>query len=188
MKYYKLGMDMERSNDIVCHYKNDLGMQQNMLIVGKECLEWNNDFEFYYDKNEGSFASDYLANDKGWFVVSEKLKNIMSEIESDIQYIPVRIVENSTNELLDGYFIANILRVVDALCLEKSKYFTTEIEGIGTIYTVSKYGIYQAKTSNSDIFKLANRQEVPIFVSENFANEIARNGITGISLIEIEVQ
>ena len=188
MKYFKLVMDMERCNDIVCHYKTDLGMQQNMLIVGKECLEWNNDFEFYYDKNEGSFASDYLANDKGWFVVSKKLKNLMSELETDIQYIPVRIVENSTKELLEGYFIANILRVVDALCLEKSKYFATEIEGIGTIYTVSKYGIYEAKTSNSDVFKLANRQEVPIFVSEIFADKIAQNGITGISLIEIEVQ
>ena len=23
MKYYKLSMDMERENDIVCHYQND---------------------------------------------------------------------------------------------------------------------------------------------------------------------
>lgn len=188
MRYFKLVMYMERSNDIVCHYENDFGMQQNMLIVGKECFEWKDKFEFFYDKSEGSLATDYLANDKGWFVVSEKLKNVMDELDTDIQYIPVRIVDKKTNELLKGYFIANILRVVDALCLDKSKYFTTEIQRMGTIYTVSKYGIYQAKTNNSDVFKLANRQEIPIFVSEKFAKAITHNGISGISLIEIEVQ
>lgn len=31
MKYYKLSMDMERENDIVCHYQNDYGIQQNVF-------------------------------------------------------------------------------------------------------------------------------------------------------------
>lgn len=188
MKYFKLLMNMERLDNIICHYENDFGLQQNMLIVGKECREWKNEFELFYNKNEGYLATDYLANDKGWFVVSEKLKNVIDNLNTDIQYFPVRVVEKSTNEILMGYYVANILRVVDALCIEKSKYFTTEIEEIGTIYTVSKYGIYQAKTNNSDVFKLANRQEIPIFVSEKFVNAINDNAISGISLIEIEVQ
>lgn len=28
MKYYKLSMDMERENDIVCHYQNDYGIRK----------------------------------------------------------------------------------------------------------------------------------------------------------------
>jgi len=69
-------MDMERENDIVCHYENDFGIQQNELIVGKVFDGWDNSFKFIFDKSEGSVAADYLANDKGWFVVSGKLKKI----------------------------------------------------------------------------------------------------------------
>lgn len=82
----------------------------------------------------------------------------------------------------------NVLRVVDALCLEKSKYFETEISGIGTVYTVSKYGIYSDKTENSDVFKLGNRQQVPLFVSEKFKILMEEESITGITLTEIAVQ
>ena len=62
-----------------------------------------------------------------------------------------------------------------------------EIEGIGTIYTVSKYGIYADKTDSADVFKLSNRQEIPIFVSEKFKDLIQKVNITGISLTEISV-
>lgn len=187
MKYYKLSMDMERENDIVCHYKNDFGIKQNVFTVGKLYEGWDNKFEFYYDKQEGEFPTDYLANDKGWFVVSEKLHEILKSVNTEIQFLPVKIIENNSKEELKGYYIANIIRVVDALCLDKSEYFETEIPGIGTIYTVSKYGIFAEKTEGSDIFKLSNRQEIPIFVSERFMEVIERENITGISLREISV-
>lgn len=74
MKYYKLSMDMKREKDIVCHYTNDFGIQQNELNVGKPYKGWDGKFEFYYDKQEGDVLTDYIANDKGWFVVSNKLK------------------------------------------------------------------------------------------------------------------
>ena len=41
MKYYKLTMDMERENDIVCHYQDDLGLQQNIFNVGKVYEGWD---------------------------------------------------------------------------------------------------------------------------------------------------
>ena len=70
--------------------------------------------------------------------------------------------------------IANIIKVVDALYLDKSQYFSTEIEGIGTIYTVSKYGIYAEKTDGADVFKLSNRQQIPMFASEKFKDLIEK--------------
>ena len=182
MKYYKLSMDMERENDIVCHYQNDYGIQQNVFNVGRFYENWDGKFEFYYNKMEGHVLTDYLANDKGWFVVSNRLQSILQKLNTEIQYLPVRIVEENSNENLEEYYIANITRVVDALCLEKSLYFETEIPSIGTIYTVSKYCIYDERTENSDIFKLANRQEIPIFVSERFKKIIEEEKITGICL------
>ena len=187
MKYYKLAMNMERENDIVCHYQNDFGLQQNIFNVGKLYEGWKGNFEFYYDKTEGDILTDYVANDKGWFVVSNKLKNILNTMNTEIQFLPVRIVESNSKEVLKNYYIANIMRVVDALCLEKSDYFETKIPGKGTIYTVSKYGIYGKKTEDSDIFKLANRQEIPIFVSERFKKIMEEKNITGICLREVKV-
>ena len=49
MKYYKLSMDMERENDIICHYQNDYGIQQNALNTGKVFENWDDRFEFFYD-------------------------------------------------------------------------------------------------------------------------------------------
>lgn len=58
MKYYKLSMDMERENDIVCHYQNDYGIQQNALNVGKVFDGWDDRFEFLYTKEEGDVWTD----------------------------------------------------------------------------------------------------------------------------------
>lgn len=187
MRYYKLSMDMERTNDIVCHYKDDFGIQQNRLNIGKVFEQWDSRFEFYYDEQEGNEWSDYLANDKGWFVVSDKLRKVMLELNIEIQFLPVSIRNINSNIVSNNYYIANIIKVVDALCLDKSTYFQTEIEGVGVIYTVSKYGIYESKTEGADVFKLSNRQEIPIFVSEKFKSLAEINGITGISLVEISV-
>lgn len=187
MKYYKLSMDMERENDIVCHYQNDYGIQQNALNVGKFFEGWDDKFEFFYTKDEGDVWTDYLANDKGWFLVSKRLKQLLDSVNTDIQFLEVKIKERNNEKVFNEYYIANIIKVVDALCLDKSQYFATEIEGIGTIYTVSKYGIYADKTDGADVFKLLNKQQIPIFVSETFKDLIERENITGISLVEISV-
>ena len=57
-----------------------------------------------------------------------------------------------------------------------------------SVYTVSKYGIYSDKTENSDVSKLGNRQQVPLFVSEKFKILMEEESITGITLTEIAVQ
>lgn len=187
MKYYKLSMDMERENDIICHFQNDYGIQQNALNTGKVFENWDDRFEFFYTKEEGDVWTDYLVNDKGWFLVSNRLKTLLESVNTDIQFLKVGIKETNNGEDFKQYYIANIIKVVDALCLDKSEYFETEIEGIGTIYTVSKYGIYADKTDSADVFKLSNRQEIPIFVSEKFKDLIQKVNITGISLTEISV-
>lgn len=187
MKYYKLTMDMERENDIVCHFDNEFDIPQNALVVGKKYDGWNENLEIYYSSEEGHVWTDYLSNDKGWFLISEKLKTLLESVNTDIQFLKVLVREYKDNRLRKYYYFANVLRVVDALCLEKSKYFETEIAGVGTVYTVSKYCIFADKTENSDVFKLANRQQIPLFVSEKFKNIIDEYAITGISLNEIKV-
>lgn len=188
MKYYKLSMDMNGGNDIICHFDDKFTIPQNALIMGKYFNQWDDKTVIRFSIEEGSVWTDYLANDKGWFLVSEKLKKILESVDTDIQFLKVTVEEYNGLRLSRKYYFANVLRVVDALCLEKSKYFETEISGIGTVYTVSKYGIYSDKTENSDVFKLGNRQQVPLFVSEKFKILMEEESITGITLTEIAVQ
>lgn len=72
-------------------------------------------------------ATDFLANDKGWFLVSDKLRKVLESLNTEIQFLPVKIMERKSKKELPNYYIANILRVVDALCLEKSVYFEVYI-------------------------------------------------------------
>ena len=185
MKYFKLTIGMSRKHDVIGHCDND-DIQQNDFIIAKKCMKWENHFQFFYDKSEGYIRTDSLANDKGWLVVSERLKRLLERMNTEIQFLPVEVVDRDSN-VKYRYYIANILRLVDALCLEHSDYFETEILGLGTIYTVSKFAIYENRTQNSDIFKLMNRQEVPVFVSEKFKNIIVDNRMTGMSFTEIRV-
>ncbi len=188
MRYYKLSMDMEKEKDVILHCKNCVDIELNTFSVGRYYDNYDKSIKFYYDVNEGDVWTDFLANDKGWFIVSEKLRLILQGLNSEIQFIDILICDNDGTTVDRKYYIANIVKVVDALCLEKSDYFETYIEGRGTIYTVSKYGIYENKTECADIFKLDNWQQIPIFVSETFKKTIEDNNCTGMSFREIAVE
>ena len=84
MDFYKLQMDRERNNDILAHYEDDFGIYLTEMVIGKRYEGWDGRFTFFYDQSEGSFPSDYLANDKGWFVVSDKLKRMMESLDTEI--------------------------------------------------------------------------------------------------------
>ncbi|EIT86171.1 hypothetical protein A374_06216 [Fictibacillus macauensis ZFHKF-1] len=174
MNFYKLSIDATRKNDIICYYKNDLGIHQYKLNAGKSFNRWDERFIFQYDHHEGEVPTDYLDNDMGWFVVSSRLKTIMETLHTKIEYFPVDVVEIQSGERVEGYYIANILKVVHALCLEESDYHEMQTKSAGTIYNVRKYAIYESKVENSDIFKLGDRQEIPIFVSERFKTVIEK--------------
>ena len=186
MKYYHLFEDMDRTNDVICHYTDDYNIPLGTFFFGKVYNEWNDKFEFYYDVHEGEILTDFIANDKGWFLVSEKLKSIFESMNTEIQFIPVKL--NEINSMFSiTYYIANILRIADALCLEKSDYFEKTLAKTGTLYFISRYCIYDEKTNNSDIFKIknGNRCDSGIFVSERFKQAIENEGITGIYLHQI---
>ena len=187
MKYYELSADVDKENVIICHYYSDFNVPYLQLIVGEKCESWNDDTEFYFLSEEGNIWTDYLFNDKGWFLVSKRLRAILEKLNTDIQFLRITVKEKNNVEPSREYFAANILRMVDALCLEKSKYFETNVKGIGTVYTISEYGVYANRTEGSDVFKLKKWQNIPIFVSETFKKVIEAYGITGISLREINV-
>ena len=108
-------------------------------------------------------------------------------MNTQIEFFPVNVKEMNNRGRSKEYYVANIVKVVEALCLDESDYSQVEIDGIGIVYIVSLYGIYAEKTEDADVFKLGNRQEIPIFVSERFKKRIEEEKISGIALNEINV-
>ena len=105
-------MDVERENDIVCHYQNDFGIQLNTFQVGEFYENWDGKFEFFYDKKEGYVQTDYLANDKGWFLVSNKLKNILETLHTEIPiFVSERFQKIMKSEHITGIYLREIRTV-----------------------------------------------------------------------------
>ena len=90
-------------NDIICHFQNDYGIQQNALNTGKVFENWDDRFEFFYTKEEGDVWTDYLANDKGWFLISNRLKTLLESVNTDIQFLKVGIKETNNGEDFKHY-------------------------------------------------------------------------------------
>lgn len=76
---------------IVCLSNDDEDINGYELCIGKEYKRWDGKFQFYYDQDQGSKETDYLVNDMSWFLISEKLKAILDEMNTTIQYLPVQI-------------------------------------------------------------------------------------------------
>ena len=73
MNYYKIFTNTT-NGDVILHYKEDYGISLNSLVIGKKFDNWDDRFSFYYDKTEGNIWNDCVCNDKGWLVISERLK------------------------------------------------------------------------------------------------------------------
>jgi hypothetical protein len=185
MKYYKILMDDKTENDIVCHYTNDYGIGYDALCQGKEFHDWNDAFMFYYDEREGNIPTDYLANDKGWFLISAELKELLREMNIACQYFRIPIIEATTGTSLEPYYGANILKPVDALCLDASEYSTMTTKNNNVFYSIKKFAVHESKLYGVDVFKLATGSAFPIFVSERFKGETMRRNLTGMDFREI---
>ena len=185
MTYYMLLASEDINEDrIVCLSNDDEDINGYELCIGKEYKRWDGKFQFYYDQDQGSKETDYLVNDMSWFLVSEKLKAILDEMNTSIQYLPVQIKEKNSLKELKGYYVANILTVVNALCLREC----TRGPGFGRLFrNIIKYAIYEKKVKGADIFKLGKGEQIPIFVSEKFKNCFEEHKLTGIDFLEIKV-
>ncbi len=90
MKYYKIHEDMDQEGNIMCHSMPNDMMALQTFCVGKKYDSWDGKFSFYYDESEGNRETDFLVNDKGWFVVSDKLREILERMNTEIQFLPIK--------------------------------------------------------------------------------------------------
>jgi hypothetical protein len=188
MKYYKLLYDYEHDEDAIYLEINEKSFDFDRYDVEKGIVfdTWNADIEVIYDNSKGAIITDYLANDLVWFIVTDKLKNIIESMNnSNIQYLPVKVRGKHGAEELNTYLI-NICNIVDALDLDNSKYSVHEIDEKEKMISIQKYVIKGDGVEGYDIFRLKD-DYVSIFISERLRKAMMKNGVTGCDYLEVKV-
>jgi hypothetical protein len=180
--------DYENSEgNVVCTSDEMYGIDRYGIEQGRYYDKWDDRFTFSFDPEQGERWTDYLSTDLGWFVISTKFKETLDRIGiTNIQYIPIRIKNVIDDSMVEGYSVANICSLIDALDLEHSDYSEFELDENEKVLSVRKYALKQNAIKELQIFRV-EKSQMAIFVSEKVKEEVERNNITGCDFLEVKV-
>lgn len=186
MRYYKLLYDYEQDDNYAnCDMANIGNINEYVTSNGRVIDEWG-DVVLRYNSKKGKILSDYLANLYRWFVVSNTFKEATENIfEKDIQYLPVKVVDECTGIETTSYYVANIITTIDAFDMQKSKYDIFELDD-EKIISVEKYVLKGNSLMGKHIFRLKN-DTIPIFVSETVKRIVEDNNLVGFVFLEVSI-
>ncbi|MCX7747914.1 MAG: hypothetical protein N2645_13655 [Clostridia bacterium] len=193
MKYYKLTYDdeMQIPDKIACKVEDGFeakySINKNDIYQGSQFDYWNSSFTFYYRAQDGDIATDYLVNDLGWPVISPKFREILVQTNevNNVQYLPIKIIEEKTKKELNGYSVINILDLIDAIDLNHSLYRTLEAKG-RKVLIFTHYALDSKKLGGLHLVRLKD-PIFPTFISEALKNELLKSRLTGLDFSEVRV-
>ncbi len=186
MRFFKLMYDYENDYGYAsCDVAKIGNMNKYVTISGREINQWDN-VVFEYNSTKGSVLTDYLANLYRWPIVSSFFRKLTYElIKNQVQYLPIKVIDNFTKVEINSYYVVNIVKTIDALDLEKSKYDIFELDDKKFI-SVEKYALRDNKICGVHIFRL-KEDVIPIFVSDSIKKIIESNNLVGFKFLEVGV-
>lgn len=186
MKYFKLLFDYKSDQDFVYCNRMNLGESYRYIESAGEKIVLDNKIKLFIDDNSGNVFPDYLPNCYCWFIISERFKEIISCLpDINIQFLKVSLTDPEGNELLNKYYVANILDVVDAIDLKESEYDIYSYKDI-EVYSFRKYALQSKMLNDKHIFRLKN-STIPIFVSEQFKKLVQKHRLSGVDFMEVKI-
>lgn len=128
-----------------------------------------------FELRDGGLA-DYLPNDMGWRLCSEKLRAlILNEAgKNSVLWLPVEVI---ANKMKHTYFVLHFSSFPDVLNLQKS---------ILASQFVVKAVLDKAKVSNEKIFSFKS-ELTRLVVSESLMNRIMEANCTGVEFSKVPV-
>ncbi len=140
--------------------------------------------EFNMTSAEKGELGDYVLTSLPGLVISKPVRDILDRCGADnIQYIPVVIHDEPEKKTHDGYFMANIIGVVDCIDLQKSV-ITTRAAMPDKIREIHKLCIDESRAKGFRILRLARRQVI-VLVDETIKNALESQALRGIILIPV---
>ena len=170
--------------------------RRHMVVVDYECADFDITNFWHGAPYDGALPSnirlyvnvskpvapDFLANPISWPICSERLVRVLQQRSSDLQLFDAPLFDNKTNRRVTGYSIVNVTKLVSCLDFEKSNisYADDSDEIISVIDSVFIEGKIP---EDAHIFRVAE-DVYSVVISDELANDLARERITGIVLIE----
>lgn len=145
----------------------------------------NATFRMSNDFPEGVNMEDFLSNHEKLLVVSVKVKNILeSEKISQMEYLPIVILDHNGQKVKEEYFIAHTVGLEDCIDTEKTVAVVHPMNAAKFI-EVKKLVIDESKISKGrKLFRMNRYSGIAIF-ERSLAELIQKEKCTGISFREI---
>lgn len=171
-----------------------IGYDHWSLRLGKYIEDWDENTTAFYSTETDHTDFPFAAHDIP--IYSPRLSALMKILgESSIQYLPIKIENNTNNHIVHGYCIANYLSVIDCLDRDRSNYQLWTEDNLlywedrpwmlGTFRDVKKAVLDTSKIGDNQIFRLQG-WEVMVVISQDIKEKIAKEKITGCVFTEIE--
>lgn len=138
-------------------------------------------FDFVMDEECQGELLDYVWTNLRGITISSKFKSVLESVGIDnVDYYPVRIVNEVTGETSSDYFVANIVGIIPCMDMKNSKYknilaFPDKIRSIQELH------IDYSKIDGDKLFRLAELKTAIIIAHESLkiaAEEAKLSGVT----------
>jgi len=118
-------------------------------------------------------------------VISEKFRKTLDGAGVDnIQYVPAEIVDTVAKKTYAGYFVANIIGVVDCIDMARSQ-LTMRAALPDKIRDINELHIDEKRAAEQPVFRLARKSSI-ILVNEGVKKAIDKAKLKGPGLAEAE--
>lgn len=155
---------------------NDDCLEDHTVCCGKYIDNWNIDITLVCDNKKEHIVPDWMSNDNGWLVVSQRFVDVVKNFENGaIQYLPIKIDAVQPQMKEEKYFVANVIKVIDAIDYENSDCFN-----MPRYRAVVRYALKKEQIKGNHIF-IAKEDILSdsIFVSEELKKAIQKAKLLG---------
>ncbi|HEX3048826.1 MAG TPA: DUF1629 domain-containing protein [Bacillota bacterium] len=181
-QFFKLNRNI-RKGDVYIERSEVPKYIEDAYTEGIQLAPIRETLKFFY-RYKTNLKTDYLAGSERYPIISDKFRNILVDISPEfLEFFPVQIVCEKTNEIDASYYFLNILHNIPCFDWEQSDYGTLGFDDI--IIKVSKLVIKPDFVKERDIFRIKELPEL-IFISEKLRTILEREAISGMEFINIE--
>ena len=161
------------------------GFDYLSLISGRRFKpKWPAKLVLYLNGGDGPIA-DYIGNAPGFCIMSARmLAAVKPLVEGMCEVFEAPLVDGNDERLLRGFYIVNVLNVIDCVDLNKS---LVSRDQNGRVRHLNHPSLdYSKIPESSHLFRVLGPDRYPdsrLFVSDVFAQELSGKGFTGIGFI-----
>ncbi len=123
--YFVLVEDYDETHVLIDDSAADIPKQYQLLKGISRQNGWPDDVVFRFSDNraEGMFLTDWVNNESGWLVISDRFKKLVEAFPvPDIEFLPVKINNHKGRLASDSYWIGNFLMLTEAVDREQSDF------------------------------------------------------------------